>query len=439
MSKTQRGGACLQTGKIGRVNCLRQQMLMPGERMDINISGQVRLESLRERDSLRINAHLATFMTPLRWLWPEFIDYVKEGPNTAINVPSYSEFSADWAKYGIGTYAPGTYPYTKAIAEYWKDAPLKIFNEWYKWPESPDSTVWDEDGNKAVPLSKSWSRMRFNASPNDLTEQSAFSNDIGGGQQSLNIQSLAEAQARFRSAMKRDVTSFNRWMELVKETWKGDGSREVDKVPIMLDQTEVGVHPRSMPATDGASLGTWQSLYNFNVDHQIKGIVAPEHCIITTMLLIRFPSIVESNHPLAIQDQNWFELVADPEYLSSAQPQEVLANQIMATTNTTSLGYLPAGWQWRSDHDVIGKRIYDKGSFPYMEMPSTQAECKDATRIKPAFRSSSLGDYYCDLYFSERSYQPIGTSMDSYFSGMLDHTENQSQSNDKYPKGGKQL
>ena len=65
--KASKGGHTLKTRKIGRANCLRQQMLMPGERMNINLDGTVRLEALRERDVVRINAHLATFMTPLRW------------------------------------------------------------------------------------------------------------------------------------------------------------------------------------------------------------------------------------------------------------------------------------------------------------------------------------------------------------------------------------
>lgn len=84
MSRAKRGGHTLKTGKIGRVNCLRQQIMMPGERINCNMSGKVRLEALRERDVMRINAHLGVFMTPLRWLWSDFTDYVKQGPDTAI-------------------------------------------------------------------------------------------------------------------------------------------------------------------------------------------------------------------------------------------------------------------------------------------------------------------------------------------------------------------
>lgn len=436
MSKTNRGGLTLKTGKIGRVNCLRQQIMMPGERINMSINGSVRLESLRERDAMRINAHIATFMTPLRWLWPEFTDYVKEGPSGSRVIPTTTETDGDWSKYGIGAYAPAGFPYTKPMFKHFKDAPLRIYNEWYKWPEHADATTWDIDGNIAVPLSAPWSRARYNIDP-DVNETQFYT---GGA--SYDVRDLADVQAKFRSAMKRDILSYNRWMELVQDTWKGDGSREVDKVPIMLDQANVGVNPREMPATDGASLGQWQSLYKFDVDHQINGIVAPEHCIITTMLVVRFPAVTETFHPLASQNViplDYYEFTGDPEYLSTAQPQLVFADEIFSTGALFQVGEMPAGWQWKAPHDVIGKRIYDKGSFPYMRQPTSQDECKDATRVYDAFRSATLGDYYCDIYFRESSIQPIGTAMDSYFSGMVDHTKNVSQTSDNFPKTGKML
>jgi hypothetical protein len=157
------------------------------------------------------------------------------------------------------------------------------------------------------------------------------------------------------------------------------------------------------------------------------------------MLVIRFPTITEGIHPLAVNGLNWFDLTADPEYLSSAKPVPVQARELLSTSSTTELGYLPAGWQWRTDHDVIGQKIYSKNSFPYMRIPTTQQEAKYAHRIKDAFRSQALDDYMVDLYFKEESYQPIGTSMESYFSGMLDDAKHVKNTNDEFPKGGKML
>lgn len=428
MTQVNRGGLTLKSGKIGRVNCLRQQIMMPGERMNINMSGNVRLETLRERDVFRINAHLATFMTPLRWLWSGWPDYVKSRGTSGI-IPSLSG-EPNLAKFGIG--ATNSAIVTQGCNQFWQDALLAIYNNWYKWPESADATTWNDDGEIACPLSKNWSKARFDASPDSSGDYNVASTT------NFDVRELARVQAQFRAAMKTDVLSFNRWMELVKTTWKGDGSREVDQVPIMLDQVEVGVNPRDMPATDGASLGQWQSIYDFDVNHGIRGVVAPEHCIISTMLVVRFASITEGRHPLA-QNQVPAIIIGDPEVMSSLPPQNVQLDEVFMTDSSTSIGYLPAGWQWRSDHDVIGSRVDAADSFPYMNAPTTQAECKDATRIKDAFRSSRLGDYMVDVYFKEDSYQPTGTAMDSYMSGMMDDTRNIGNSSDEFPHGGKNL
>lgn len=430
MSRAQRGGLTLKSGKIGRVNCIRQQMMMPGERMNISLNGNVRLESLRERDVMRINAHLGVFMTPLRWLWSDYPTYMKEGPDTAVTPPVIAS-EANWAKYGVGSYK-ATAP--ASLYQFWKDAYQRVYNEWYKWPEDADSTgTPNDDGHKAVPLSKVWSRCRYSATPDDTDDYQVGSATV------VDVRELAEKQARFRSAMKRDVTSYNRWMELIDSEYNGDGSREVDQVPIMLDQTSVGVNPRELPATDGASLGQWQSLYDFNVNHQIRGVVAPEHCIISYILTVRFSSVIEGCHPLATNHLDWYELTANPEYLAAARPVEVLRQHYDQSASATSMGYLPAGWQWRCDHDVIGERVDTRNSFPYSQLPTTQAEGKDATRIKDAFRSQALGDYLVDVFISEDSYQPIGNAMDSYFSGMLDETKFKGSRNDEFPEGGKML
>lgn len=430
MSRASRGGLTLKSGKIGRLNCLRQQILMPGERMDIGIQGKIRLESLRERDVMRINALHFTTMTPLRWLWDEFPDYLKEGKDTVKTMPTQGVVGL-MPTLGIGHYDAGLIN----IPKYFWDNYFRVYNEWVKWPEDADATVMaDFDGLPAVPLSKSWSRCRYSATPDDSDE---YEIDVSGA--TMDVRDLAERQAEFRSAMKRNVFSFGRWMEIIRETFKGDGSREVDQVPIMLDQVEVGVNPREIPATDGASLGQWQSLFDFGVNHRIGNVIAPEHCIVAHFLIIRFAPVIEGIHP-HVGSLDWHERVGDPEFLAAAKPREVTLGDIYGNGGATSLGYLPAGWQWRADNDVIGRNVEIRDSFPYTKVPTSQANAKDATRVKPAFRSQALGDYMVDVFYKEDSYQPIGDSMDSYMSGMFDDAQvSPGARGDEFPKGGKSV
>ena len=424
--REDRGGQTLKAGKIGAVNCIRQQILLPGETANVSLKGNVRLESLRERDSLRINAHLGIFMTPLRWLWPEFPTYLREGPETTETVPTLS--ISGLARYGIGSAAGAGV--AAPVPAFWRDAVLRVYNEWYKWPEDPDVTAWPLDGAAAVPLQHVWNRLRYDASPSSANDYTL------GSVNDFDVRDLSALQARFRSSMERDVLSYNRFMELVSEMYRGgEGSREVDQVPKMIDQVEVGVNPRELPATDAAGLGQWQSIFDFGIDHQVRGIVCPEHCVLTYMLTVRFAPIIEGRHALSTVPLSWQEMVGDPEMLRSMAPVPVTVGEVATEgVAATQLGYAPAGWQWRTGHDVVGSRIDARNSFPYMLSPSTQENAKDATRVRPAFRSSSLGDYMVDLYVSESTRSPIAGSLESYFSGMTGKG-----SDAEFPKQGKML
>jgi len=401
-----RGGLTLKTGKIGRVNCIRQQIMMPGETIDIQMDGNVRLESLRERDSLRINAHLGIFMTPLRWLWTDFPDYLKQGLDTNIAQPLVQVNNLD--AYGVGAHDESLLN----MPTYFRDSCLRIYNEWYKWPETADATEWHNDGNIAVPLQNAWSRTRFKADPDDANDRNVASAT------EFDVRQLAETQARFLSAIDRDVLSYNRYMELVQLMYGADGSREVDQVPFLVDEVDVGVNPRDMAATDGASLGRWQSIFDFNVDHSVRKVTTPEHCILTYMLTVRFSPLTETRHPLATDRLTWPELVGDHQILGSTPPKEVQQRDLFAGNLTNTIGYLPAGWQWRAGHDVVGQRIDLRDSFPYMKVPNTPEQSKDATRINQAFRSQSLGDYVVDIYTHERSRNRMNTSLESWYAGM---------------------
>ena len=427
MTRVRRGGLSLKPGKIGRVNCLRQQLLMPGERMDLDINGSVRLEALRERDMLRINAHMATFLTPVRWLMPDFPQYVTEGATTSVVKPMLAV--EDLSRYGLGT----SYSTPTGIWDIFQKSVLQIYNNWYKWPEDPDAATWQEDGNVAVPLSKTWSRCRYDFNPGSTSDY------MVGAATQFDLRLLAETQGKFRSAMKRDILSFGRWMELVQQMYGMDGSREVDQVPMKISEVEVGVQPREIAATDGAGLGQFQSLYDFGVNHSIRQVTAPEHCVMTTMLVVRFASITESVMPLATNTVNYENTVADPEALAVAFPEDVRVEDVIPDNNATLLGYLPSGWRWRCDHDVIGPRVEAQDSFPFMEAPAIQSHGKDATRVKNAFRSSRFGDYLCDLYFHEESSQPLKGAMESYFSGMVDDAIGVKNTNAEFPHGGKML
>jgi len=158
----------------------------------------VRLEALRQRDSIRANAQLFCFLTPVRWLWPDWTNYLKEGPEgTTYTVPTVLNLDSTYI--GIGG------DNSASVVKFFEDNYLRVYNEWFKWPEAADATSVEFDGNRAVPLPAAWSRVRDIADPDaaaDYTVNSATSFDV---------RDLVQKHAQFKIAMNRDVLSFDRY------------------------------------------------------------------------------------------------------------------------------------------------------------------------------------------------------------------------------------
>ena len=413
MPTYDRGGNVWKTGKIGRVTPLRQQLIAPGEVFRSRIQGQVRLTAMRERESARCHVRMDAFLTPVRWLWEDWPQYLKEGPDTSLVPPSLNVTGLSFL--GLGSSAGS--PFQTAIPRYFYDSLLRIYNEHYKWPEDPDITTWPGDGGKAVALPISWSRMQKFDGPQPTDYELETSQ--AGAREKFDLRDLNELQARYRNAIERDFIAHDRYMELVKELFHGKGSREVDKVPYHVDSVSLGAHPEQMYATDSGGLGAVMSLYDFQVHHDVGTITADEHSILTYLITIRFESVSENETNPMVNLNDWAARTGDAGLLASQRPQPVRRRDIEGGADNNVMGYLPAGWQWRTRWNMVDARFDRRDSFPvYQDFNNpTAAALRDATNINNVFRSASLGDYQCVLDFFEHSDSPIPGAKSSLFSG----------------------
>lgn len=415
MPKYDRGGNVWKTGKIGRVTCLRQQMIAPGEVLDSKVTGQVRLTAMRERESARCHARLDAFLTPVRWLWDQWPQYLKDGPDSNLVPPTRNMTRID--SLGLGSAAPGGI--AQPVPRYFYDSLLRIYNEHYKWPENADITTWPVQGAKATALPISWSRMqRFDGpQPTDYELETTQA----GSREKFDIRDLAQLQAKYRNAVERDYIAHDRYVDLIEELFNGKGSREVDKVPYHIDSATLGVTPEQMYATDSGGLGAVMSLYDFQVNHDFGKITANEHMILTYLITVRFESVSENEQNPMLQPEDWASRTGDAGLLSSQPPQPVKRKQISGGTNNHVMGYLPAGWQWRTRWNMVDERFDNRQSFPVYKdnaIADVSADTyRDATNINNCFRSAHLLDYQCVLDFFETSDSPIPGAKSSLFSG----------------------
>lgn len=408
-----RGGVFIGTGKIGVVRCLRQQFMWPGETIKPMIDGKVKVETLRERDGVPLNVRMDVFLTPLRWLWDDYPTWVREGPSTNLSPPA-GTVSHDLDLLGIGNVTiTGTY-------RFWADALLRIYNEHYKHPENADLTAANLGVNdvalKAVPLPISWSRIRSSLEPDNSSDM-AFTTPAN---RNFDVRVLREVEQRYVAAQKRENLTFERWVPMLREMYNASGSHEVDQIPFHIDQVEARIREREMPATDGPSLGKFQTLMDFDVRHRGKPISAGEHSILTYVMLCRYPSVAEDEgNPYHGRAAVPYEgLVGDHELLEAQRPEQVQYRHIFPRGTTGNVGYLPSGWRHRTRWNLVDDNVRSRQTFPIYNAMTSLAQTREASRVNVAFRSTALNDFLIDLDFNEQSYCMVPTAAQSIMSGM---------------------
>lgn len=403
MPTYDRGGVSLKVGNIGKLSILRQIMLYPGETLKTKLKGHCSLSALRQQTSVKLDARMECFSTPIRWLQTDFPTYLQEGLSTAVTIathaaPTDSTEAGRASELGIGHI-------DYAFSKFWIQAPIKIWNEWFRWGEdtrlsvtTPTYAMYGDDGLTCVNLPSHATRMHtaptFDASEYLLTTSST-----------LDVRDLALYQARFGTAAKTDwQASDNRYNVYMRDIHGAKGSPEVDQIPTKLKGgTSLSVQPRDVYATDAAGLGEKMSLSNFSIDNDWPSYTAREHEIITFVMVLRFlPLLEDAPAPgIYVAPTNYNVFSGDPAPLMGHKPVSVTSREIDQGGDGTVIGYLPAGWQARQKWNHIDRTIRLLGNFPLLDAQTqTAAGYRDASKINEAFRTEALKHWYADLNFS---------------------------------------
>lgn len=119
-----RGGWIAKTGFIGRVNVLYQFLLGPGETARPRLDAMMYMSPFRERGIVPVHARVDAFMQPLRWLWDEWPDYVKEGPSTT-KAPPVHQVGVRGNIVTASDLGVGSSIVVANVHKWWHDAPLR--------------------------------------------------------------------------------------------------------------------------------------------------------------------------------------------------------------------------------------------------------------------------------------------------------------------------
>ena len=425
MPQYLRGGRRLGTLQFGRVNCIRQELLHAGEAIRSSITGRILPAPLRETISTPINVSVATFFTPLRWLWDDVETLVRDGNDAtggSLTVNTRRSSHDDCLGAGSGDVI-------KPVWDVFYKNYLRIYNEHYKWPADADVThfgsgvaellVGRKYGLFGCNLPAMWTRIL----EDEIVESDyTFVTGQSSSREKIDLRALDYLKSKLKTETDKMYFSQDRYDENLKTIWQGArGNAEVDKVPVRLDLESSFIGGEDIYATSSEGLGERAGLLDFRLDHRLPyRFVAPEHGLISYMLLIRVePTLEKQVNPFSSGDnKTWVDYLAHPGQIAESGPVKVHRGELDGNASDDMiLGVMPRGWQWRDMWSQIDNDIDKRNSFLTQENVTDVASAHYHADMNDAFTSKSLGNAIMDLRIAIQSDSLVPEPFASLYAG----------------------
>lgn len=421
MPMYDRSGPNRNVLRMNRWRCLRQEFMHPGEKWRPRIQGYVSFGALREQITEQVHLSLVVTWTPWRWIkgTEDPVAIIRSGLETTATVQVAGSNNQAQDYLGLG-YTTTQNP----LPILFRNNYLRVYNEHFKWPEFADVTTFPDGesrlyGFPAVPLEHRFTRLW--KSDGVTAADYEYTTKASGSREKIDLREFARLKSRLQSEQQRHYDSVDRYRELLSSIWGVDGNREVDKVPLVLDNLESYLAGKNIYATDGESLGARAGLQDFDVDYQLPfDWTAPEHGVFAYFLCIRprFILAKDTNH-FTRKDIRVHDFLADPAYYKDRPMKQLKHGEAQPGESLSTLaGYEPPGQCWRTGWACVDSKLADRRSFLLRNRPRYMNNTKEnivGTDDNQAFRSLDLGHAIAVLEFHQlsesRVVAPFGESI----------------------------
>lgn len=351
-------------GQIGRLKTLSFTPVLPGDSFEMEAVGALRLSPLRRGLVLDSQVDICSFYVPFRHAygedWMNFLQLGLAGgvlPTTPTTVdPGCTGFLA-------------TYPSNENTVPTWLfHAYHSVYNNYFKPPWRADyspaiaAMATDEmvNGYACCHLKNIWT------APLPPGTDQVADIDVSGG--TLDIMDLNAAYGRLHTEQERDFF-MQRYRDVV-EGFGGSTNYDVDQRPHMLMRTKFWASGYDVDGTDQTSLGQFSGRVQQNYSHKVPRFFVPEHGVIITVGLVRFPAIHHyETHYLVGRGSNvgYPEIAGDPAIVGNQAPLTVGLNEIFyGEASLDTMVMAPSQW-YRTHPSRVDDTYSQLQGFPFLK------------------------------------------------------------------------
>tara|TARA_Y100001960_G_C14777183_1_gene884029 strand:+ start:1164 stop:2510 length:1347 start_codon:yes stop_codon:yes gene_type:complete len=373
----------MSAGKLGQLQTLSAIPVIAGDSFEQNLTGSFRLSQLRRGLAVDANVQLYTFYIPYRHIYGDkWTDMMKDGITSTPIAENDVVSSPTWrlsflALNTNSTLVGGSY-YTLPV--HLRKMYQKIYNEYFKLP-------WEADDERTLAqicygganqpegdygffcghMKAIWNTMLPPDKAADNQTNSALGT-VSGDEAIIDLRSFNQSLGQLHSDEER--TYFTERYRDIMEGFGGYANPDVDERPKLLMRSELWASGYDVDGTDQTTLGQYSGRVQQNFSHRVPRAYIPEHGMVWTMALVRFPPILATEaHYLNKQSSITYENIAgDPAIVGNATRKTVKMSDLrsMGVTYDDSFDMPHSQW-YRTHPNTIHGDYNNLQGFPFLD------------------------------------------------------------------------
>lgn len=404
------------SGQIGRLKTVSFSPVIAGDSFELDAVGALRLSPLRRGLAIDSNVDYFTFYIPYRHVYGQtWIDFMKKGvdatPLPTVTTSQYLDHTAY-----LGTINPDT----RIMPKFLHQSYLNIYNNYFKAPWMPDRTeanpsnLGEDDaryGFRCCHLKTIWSAP--------LPPQTEIAREMTTGSTTIDIMGLQAAYAKLHTDQERDYF-MQRYRDVIS-SFGGKTSYDADNRPLLLMRSNFWASGYDVDGTDQTSLGQFSGRVQQTFKHSVPRFFVPEHGVIMTLALVRFPPTATEEHHYLIGKGSltYTDLAGDPTLVGNLPPREItMGNLFRAGGSGTDQKFKVAESIWYRYHpSYVDPAYHLLEGFPFIQNRPT-GNMTERVLIRhqdydQCFQSTQLGQWNAQAKFNISVYRSIPTVRDS--------------------------
>ena len=423
-----------QIGKIGMLTTLNWNLVLPGDGYSTTIAGRLQFSPLRRYLVKDAKVDIVTFYTPMRFIYSNWTDFIEDGIDESISLtPKYGTSSlqnrllARWLGLNYnGVNRAGGWP------KWACHDVVGIWGHYFRPPTTIDfptsfSDLLNKAGGVASGSAAGWGlavpmlKTVWNTYVKDSITASDTDVSVSSGTWSL--YDLEKQMAHLRTEQEREFF-MKRYRDIIKNMG-GYAPIDADERPELIGRSTFWTSGYDVDGTDQTTLGQYTGRMTNAFIHQIPRKFIPEHGIVRTMIVVRYPPIGfdEMDYVCRIGEPTYQDVSGDPKVLRNQPPADYKPNDWFVSGSTTADGKIPFGQHLRHKANFVNAVFKELKGYPFFkDAPGQPASHVGKILHRPSgyddmFQTNQLGHWQISAKCTTPVVRRIPTARESLLVG----------------------